>query len=131
MITCDAVVEVLRFVIVELPRRDDLAGHRRLRIVVAEDAALDLARIRHGGLDDDLSVEAAGQRPSLRGARRRSFAFEMPTLDPRFAGFTNIGNRSAVSRLRERSAAVAAPSRCAGRRDRGRREGRARRRPPS
>ena len=34
----------------------------------------------------------ASRRPAA------SFAFEMPTLDPRFAGFTNIGYFSAFSR---------------------------------
>ena len=58
-------VEVLRLVVVELARRDDLAGHRRLGLVVAEHRALDLARVGHRGLDDDLAIEAAGERHRL------------------------------------------------------------------
>ncbi len=49
-------VEILRLVVVELARRHDLARHRRLGRVVAEDRALDLARIRNGALDDRLPV---------------------------------------------------------------------------
>ena len=52
-------VEIFRLVVVELARRDDLAGHRRLGLVVAEHGDLDLARLRHRGLDDDLAIELA------------------------------------------------------------------------
>src|SRR5581483_6095872 len=34
---------------------------RRLGLVVAEHGALDLPRIRHGGLDDDLAIELGGK----------------------------------------------------------------------
>ena len=64
MIDPRSVVEVLRLVIVELARRDDLAGHRRLRVVVAEHRALDLARVGHRRFDDDLAVEASRRDPS-------------------------------------------------------------------
>src|SRR4029079_7187046 len=41
-----AVIEVLSVVVVELARRQDLADGRRLRVVVAEDSALDLADVQ-------------------------------------------------------------------------------------
>ena len=62
------VVEVLGFVVVELARGHDLAGHRRLRVVVAEHRHLDLAGVGHGGLDDDLAVELRGE---VDGGRQR------------------------------------------------------------
>ena len=71
-------------------------GDRRLRLVVAEHAALDLAGVGHGGLDDNLAVERSGEVHRLAQAGL-VLAFEMPTLDPRLAGLTNIGKRSARS----------------------------------
>ena len=66
----EPLVDVLRFVVVELPRRHDLAGDRGLRVVVADHGALDLARVRHGQLDDDLAVVVGGQRDRRARARR-------------------------------------------------------------
>src|SRR6185436_5521859 len=86
-------VEVLRLVVVELARRDHLARHGRLGIVVAEDRTFDFARFRHGRLDHDLAVELGREldrRPQLRRVARLRDA----TLDPRFAGFTNTGKPS-------------------------------------
>ena len=64
-------LEILRLVVVELARRQDLARDRRLGIVVAEDRALDLARVGHRGLDDDLAVELRGERHRRAKLRRR------------------------------------------------------------
>ena len=88
----ESVVEVLRLVVVELARRDDLAGHRRLGIVVAEHGALrSRARCGTAASIDDLAIELRGERRSPSRSSAACFAFEMPTLDPRLAGFTNTG----------------------------------------
>ena len=74
-------VEILGFVVVELARRHDLAGHRRDRVVVAEHGHLDLSRVRHGGLDHDLAIVVGRElegldqllaRPRLGDADARS-----------------------------------------------------------
>ena len=103
------VVDVLGLVVVELARRDDFAGHRGRRLVVAEHGALDFARLGHRRLDDDLAVEARRRDPSPPRATRGSLAFEMPTLDPRLAGFTNIGKPSARSSSAGTLVAIARP----------------------
>ena len=89
-----SVVEILGLVVVELARRQDLAGHRGFRIVVAEDGAFDLTRVGHRGFDDHLAIELRG-RVSIAGtSSSRVFTFEMPTLDPRLAGLTKTGSPS-------------------------------------
>jgi hypothetical protein len=55
------VVEILRFVVVELARRNDLAGDRRFRPVVADHRALDLACRGDRRLDDDLAIVRPGK----------------------------------------------------------------------
>ena len=64
-------VEVLRLVVVELARRDDLAGHRRLGLVVAEHGALDLARLGTAASTTDLAVEREGRLDRRRQRVRR------------------------------------------------------------
>ena len=58
-------VGVLRVVVVELLVGDDLADHRGLGLVVAQDCDLELARLDAGAadalLDDELAVEAGGE----------------------------------------------------------------------
>ena len=100
------VEQVLVFVIVELARGQDLAGHRGNRRFVAEHRALELAA-GDAALDDDLAVVAGGAARAAASSSARSCAFEMPTDEPRFAGFTNNGNgkperRPSRSRRRRR-----------------------------
>ena len=117
-----AVVDVLRLVVVELARRDDFAGHRGRRLVVAEHGALDLARARPPPPRRRSCDRSCRRDPSPRRATPRSLAFEMPTLDPRLAGFTNIGKPSAALELgrrpRSRSARPLVPQHDAVRADR-------------
>ena len=61
------IVDVLRFVVVELARRNDLTGNRGFRRVVAEHGAFDLAGFGHRRLDDDLAIEGSCQ---VEGARQ-------------------------------------------------------------
>ena len=108
-----SVVEVLRLVVVELARRDDLAGDRGLRVVVAEHRALDLARVRHRRSTTILRSNCAARSIAARSPSR-VFAFEMPTLEPRLAGLTNSGyaerRRHRAQRPRPRSRASRARS---------------------
>ena len=125
-------VEVLRLVVVELARRHHLAGDRRLGLVVAEHRALDLARVRHAGLDDDLAIEARRRGRCAASSSPASWAFEMPTLEPRLAGLTKSGNGSRASRPSRTPARFAQPVALAGpRRSRPMRQAALRRRRPS
>src|SRR5438876_993007 len=54
-------IDIFIFVIVKLAPGDDLARHRRLRLIVAEDRDLELACI-DAALDEDLVVEAQRER---------------------------------------------------------------------
>ena len=95
MIDLRSVVEVLGFVVVELARRHDLAGHRGRRLIVAEHGALDLARVGTAASTTILRSKPPA-RSIAAASPAASLAFEMPTLDPRLAGFTNIGKPSAA-----------------------------------
>ena len=96
-------------------------------VVVAEHGALDLARLRHRRLDDDLAVEARRRAPSPS----RSSAASSPSRCRRSIrgspASRTSGSRSAVSRSRGDRVARRAASRAAARRGRGRPAGRARR----
>ena len=124
-------VEVLRLVVVELARRDDLAGHRRLGRVVAEDRALDLARVGHRGLDDDLPVEAAGERHRRRAARRRPSPSRCRRSIPGWPASRTSGTSAPSRGPAAILSAIARPSRGAARPGTGTRAARARRRAPS
>ena len=55
-------VEILRFVVVELARRNDFAGHGRLGLVVAEHGHFDLARLGHAASMTILRSNSAAER---------------------------------------------------------------------
>ena len=117
MIDLRAVVEVLRFVVVELARRDDFAGHRRLAASSLPSTAHSISRASGTAASTTiLRSKAPARSMRRRPARRASLAFEMPTLDPRLAGLTNIGKPSARSSSAAIAVAAAAPTRGAGRR---------------
>ena len=103
-----SLVQILRFVVVELARRDDLAGHRGLRIVVAEHRAFDLARVRAPRLRPRPCDRTASAISIAGTSSAGVFTFEMPTLDPRLAGFTNTGRPSVLDR-RQHRVAIAIP----------------------
>ena len=66
--------------------------HRRLRLLVAEDPQLDLARVE-SLFHHDLAVVFEGEVDRLVELLRR-LTLLTPTLEPRLAGFTNRGSPS-------------------------------------
>ena len=72
-------------------------------------ATLDLARVRHRRLDDDLAIELRRRASIAARSSAACLAFEMPTLDPRLAGLTNTRKAEAVDdRLQDARARRAA-----------------------
>src|SRR5206468_9416482 len=61
-------IHILGPVVVKLIGRDDLSRDRGFRLVVAEHAAFDLARV-HGALDDDLAIVAGREPQALHETR--------------------------------------------------------------
>ena len=91
-----ALVDVLRLVVVPLALGADLARHRRLGRLVAEQRDLDLARV-DAPLDQELRVVAHRVARARASSSARVFTLWMPTDEPRFAGFTKSGSRARAS----------------------------------
>ena len=85
-----AAVVVLRRVVVPVGVRDDLADDRRDRVAVTENAALDLDPV-DALLDQHLVVVSARELDCGFQLVRSLRTLEIPTDDPRRAGFTNTG----------------------------------------
>ena len=101
-----AVGDVLVLVAVELLARDDLAGHRRLRLEVAEHGHLDLAADDRF-LDHDRLVVPSAVAIASRSSST-VWALETPTDEPMLAGLTKAGSpRSAATRRAARASARA------------------------
>ena len=104
-------VEVLGFVVVELARRHDLAGDRRLGSSLPSTAHSISRASGTAASTTTLRSYSAASVDAPRRARSRVRAFEMPTLDPRLAGLTNTGKpRPALDRAGDDAAARRAQS---------------------
>ena len=87
------VVDVLRFVVVELARRDDFARKRRFGSSFPSTAhSISLAFGTAASMTTFRSNWSASSIAALKSAS--DFAFEIPTLEPRLAGLTNTGYRN-------------------------------------
>ena len=99
MMVCELVVEILGFVIVELARRDDLAGQRRLRARRCPAPRIRFRARRAPPPRRQPCDRTPARARSPPPARPPYFTFEMPTLEPRLAGLTNSGRPSARAHL--------------------------------
>ena len=88
-----AFFEIFRGVVVEFAVRNDFAGNRSHRIVVAQDGDFDFAGF-DAALDQNLLRELRGGRSIAAASSRRCAPGSFPRKSPSVAGFTKNGKRN-------------------------------------